>query len=77
MNTNEAAMQRAWTWLEENYPSEDHECQDNHRIALKGNEEEERAYDLQIQEGCCGSVDAEYTDVETGLVFLIGFNYGH
>jgi hypothetical protein len=77
MNSNEDAERRAWSWISENYPSDEYECQDNHRIALKGNEEQERAYQLQVEEGCCGSVDTEYTDAETGLVFFVGFNYGH
>jgi hypothetical protein len=51
------------------------ECDDNHRIALKGDAHDEARYQHQQQSGCCGEFD---TEVEVdGVTWKIGCNYGH
>lgn len=48
---------------------------DNFRVAIKGNDESERAYEVLSERGCCGRFDT--TTKVDGVVYLIGCNYGH
>jgi len=52
-----------------------YECMDNLRVARVGIFAEERAYENQKSEGCCGIYDEE-SEIE-GQKDLVGFNYGH
>lgn len=50
-----------------------YDCVDNKRI-VKDGECKQEYYQQQIK-GCCGYFDKEI--VIDGIVYLIGFNYGH
>lgn len=54
----------------------DDPCIDNHRVALKDDEDELRQYEEIKSEGCCGFYDDE-VEAPTGNVYLIGCNFGH
>lgn len=49
---------------------------DNHRYAVKGNQEQEKEYERRRGEGCCGAVDLALPCPD-GSILLYGFNYGH
>lgn len=64
-------------WHAANDPDGDSfDCADNHRIAVIGNDEEERIYAEQESQGCCGFID-EKLITKSGVRFKYGFNYGH
>lgn len=50
---------------------------DTFRFATKGNEEEERKYNLYKSRGCCGFFDTEVFNRTTRKWYMIGCNYGH
>jgi hypothetical protein len=54
-----------------------YEYMDNFRVARKSNAEEVAAFEEQDRRGCCGSVNFERTDPQTGETWLFGFNHGH
>lgn len=60
------------TWFSEN---DGYECMDNFRVARVGNWQEEMAYEVQKNSGCCGVYDdeIEIDDVK----YRVGFNHGH
>lgn len=62
----------AFTWMEEFV---DDGCIDNYRIAELGNAHEEKIYDLDREDGCCGNFDTVVLIGEKQ--FKIGCNYGH
>ena len=64
-------------WWNKNDPDQiTYDFVDNTRYAIKGNKEQEYAYDDIRCGGCCGFVDVEL-DLPDGTVLLFGFNYGH
>lgn len=67
-------------WWDKNDPNcENYEYADNSRYAVKGNSEQEAAYEKIRDGGCCGfcDVELEVTDENGTHTLLFGFNYGH
>lgn len=63
-------------WENDNDPDGyEFENQDNHRYAIKGNVEQEAAYDELERGGCCGSVNTEIVVGDVTIIYA--FNYGH
>ena len=72
--TEQVAIDRWWDEKDQN--RDVYEYVDNVRIAVVGNCDEERAYDLAIDHGCCGYCDVILVGSD-GVEFRFGFNYGH
>ena len=71
------ARQRAAAFLANLIESEDLDYVDNERIANADDLEEVAAFEAARRGGCCGSLNREYFDAETGITFLVGCNHGH
>lgn len=67
----------AWWEAEQASAGDDqpYEFCDSFRLALKGNAEEEAAFDAAVT--CCGSVDVELGPSPLGNRYIYGFNHGH
>lgn len=61
------------SWFDSRPESDD--CTDGHRVARVGDSEAEKTYEEVRANGCCGFVDE--TLVVDGVLYLVGFNYGH
>lgn len=73
-DTTSLARREAAIWLDEQ-AEHGYEYADNFRIAEVGNVEEEEAYDRAAERGCCGFFDTQKSF--WGVLFRLGFNYGH
>ena len=73
----EDAREFAWNCLADFIDELDESCVDNERVALAQDEAEMAAYQEQVENGCCGSLDRMVIDPVTGLKFYVGCNYGH
>jgi hypothetical protein len=71
---NECQKRAVEKWQKTN----DHEYdnQDNHRVAIVGDEASLKEYARLEAKGCCGSCDEEI-ECDDGTVLMYGFNYGH